>query len=117
MSEWNRRILRGEARLARAAGAAEAEYLAARGPASPDARRAAFARCRAGTADDADRLALATPSADGRRMLGPAECMRCAKHPRRRETFRWVWPVGSTPEDGDCEIPRGCAECDAEAPL
>ena len=75
------------------------------------ARRSALARCRAGSATDADRALLAAPSADGRTMLGPAECQRCAQHPRRRLTYRWEWPAGSGPDAGDAVELRGCEEC------
>lgn len=78
------------------------------------ARRSALARCRAGSATDADRALLATPSEDGRTMCGPAECQRCARHPRRRVTYRWEWPAGSGPDAGDAVELRGCNDC-AEA--
>lgn len=78
-------------------------------------RRSALARCHAGSATDDDRAALAEPSPDGRRMLGPAECQRCSRHPRRRETFRWVWPAGGGPEDAsDVDFLRSCPDCVAE---
>lgn len=77
-------------------------------------RRRALARCRAGSATDEDRVLLAVPSRDGRTMLGPAECQRCSRHPRRRETHRWEWPAGSGPEHGDAVALRGCEECAAE---
>ena len=81
-------------------------------PADPAAaRRSALARCRAGSATDANRALLAAPSADGRTMLGPAECQRCAQHPRRRLTYRWEWPAGSGPDAGDAVELRGCEEC------
>ena len=89
---------------------------------APEERRAAFARCRAGTASDEDRVALATPSSDGRMMLGPRECEPCRHHPKRKQTFRWSW---ETPKDGnhlaaitssEPEIVRGCAACDEAAP-
>ena len=77
-------------------------------------RKAALARCRAGSATDADRALLATPSADGQTMLGPAECQRCARHPRRRVTYRWSWPAGQGLEAGDADELRACEDCAAE---
>lgn len=64
---------------------------------TPAERRAAQARCLAGSASDEDRIALAKQSRDGRTMLGPAECQRCARHPKRRETYRWEWPADGDP--------------------
>ncbi len=46
--------------------------------------------------NDGQRVLEATRK--GQRMLGPLERARCAKHPKRWETFRWSWPV---PEDGE----------------
>lgn len=58
---------------------------------------------------DADRIARAVQR--GRRMLGPNERQRCARHPTRWEIYRWVWSLGETPEAGDAEIVRGCGAC------
>lgn len=58
---------------------------------------------------DKDRVRLAVQV--GGRMLGPPERQRCGTHPRRWETYRWVWRVGSEPELGSPEVIRGCAEC------
>lgn len=71
---------------------------------------------------DEDRIRLATVSKSGDKMLGPEERQRCAKHPRRWETFRWTWPVpgeGETNQDmienaADAHPVRGCAACEDE---
>lgn len=73
---------------------------------------------------DAQRIEQATEvrTVDGRTYYrGPLERQRCAKHPKRWETFRWTWSVGpgESHEDGiesasDCEYVRGCAACEAE---
>ena len=58
---------------------------------------------------DVDRVRLAVQS--GTRMLGPIERQRCGVHPRRWETYRWTWPVGSEPEFGTVRMIRGCVDC------
>jgi hypothetical protein len=52
---------------------------------------------------------------------GPVERQRCDKHPKRWETYRWMWSVGpgEAPEDcienaSDCEYVRGCSACAEE---
>lgn len=67
---------------------------------------------------DEDRIAKATFSRSGKRMLGPAERQRCAKHPTRWEIYRWTWPVPddgdhitSLQSDSDTEVLRSCTEC------
>lgn len=85
--------------------------------AAAGARSAAYARCRAGTATDVDRIALAVRSATSATMLGPIECQPCKEHPRRKISIRWTWDV---PADGDhaaavaladATIVRPCAVC------
>jgi hypothetical protein len=61
---------------------------------------------------DDDRVRLAVKR--GGWMLGPSELQRCAKHPRRWETYRWTWLVGSAPEDGEPEFLRTCTACAEE---
>ena len=62
--------------------------------------------------NDDDRVRLATRSGDG--MLGPIERERCAKHPRRWTSYRWVWDVGGDISGGEPVVVRSCAECLAE---
>ena len=47
----------------------------------------------------------------GHKMYGPTERQRCGKHPTRWETYRWVWPVGASPEVGDAQYARSCTVC------
>lgn len=61
--------------------------------------------------NDDDRVRQAVRK--GGRMVGPWETDRC-KH-GRLFSFRWTWPVGSTPEGGDAEMgASGCKACGAE---
>lgn len=39
---------------------------------------------------------------------------RCEKHPRRWVIFEWVWREGSSEEDSDARLFRGCKLCDEE---
>lgn len=48
--------------------------------------------------NDAERIAQAQVSPNGKRMLGPKEKQRCEQHPRCWEVYRWTWAI---PADGD----------------
>lgn len=62
-----------------------------------------------------DEVRVAQAVRSGRRMLGPAERQRCARHPKRWEIYRWTWDVGDVPENGETELVRGCGSCSEEA--
>lgn len=62
---------------------------------------------------DTERTAQAIQK--GKRMLGPIESEPCAKHPKEVERFRWVWPVGSSPEHADVECVESCEKCEEES--
>jgi hypothetical protein len=61
---------------------------------------------------DADRARLARRV--GRFMHGPEEWQRCPDHPRKWESYRWVWEAGSGPEDATAEMVRSCDHPDHE---
>jgi hypothetical protein len=59
---------------------------------------------------DKDRLNCATRQ--GSKMLGPIERQRCQHHPRRWVTYRWTWPVDSSPMvAGESSCVRSCGSC------
>lgn len=76
-------------------------------------KRAAHARCRAGKATDADRIALAETTHFT--VYGPVELQRCQVHPRNTEAYRWTWEPGGSVEDSTPEYVRGCPRCAVEA--
>ncbi len=89
---------------------------------APTERQLASIRCSNGQATDADRILLARPSKDGRKMFGPDEVVPCDRHEGQTEIHRWVWPAPSNGDHiaaieagGDGQIVHGCPDCEAEA--
>ncbi len=60
-----------------------------------------------------DETRIARAKQRGKRMIGPLEIGHC-EH-TRLFSYRWTWPIDSTPEDGDVEfVKHGCTKCNRE---